>query len=163
MKTKNQKSFFIKLKNAIFNFDEYPNFAEEKLGTSVKYILKLMLLFSLIFSIVITLKFIKETKVIANSFKEIVPNFKLENNTLIMEEAKFEKVVGNENLKIIIDAENEEFAEENNYYRTMVFLKDKISLIVNNDVVSNISYKEITTKFNLETITKDDIINFINR
>ena len=42
--------FFKKLKNAIVNFDEYQNFSQEKLGTAIKYFLKLMLIFSILIS-----------------------------------------------------------------------------------------------------------------
>ena len=42
--------FFKRLKNAIVNFDEYQNFSQEKLGTAIKYFLKLMLIFSILIS-----------------------------------------------------------------------------------------------------------------
>jgi len=48
--------FFIRLKNAIVNFDEYKTFSEEKVSVAIKYILKLTLIFT--FIIAIALRFI---------------------------------------------------------------------------------------------------------
>ena len=67
--------FFKKLKNAIVNFDEYQNFSQEKLGTAIKYFLKLMLIFSILISAFLT----------ARLYKEKYPDFRIQNNTLIID------------------------------------------------------------------------------
>ena len=45
--------FFKKVKNAIINFDEYQNFSKEKLGTAIKYFLKLMIIFYLVILVIV--------------------------------------------------------------------------------------------------------------
>ena len=75
--------FFKKLKNAIVNFDEYQNFSQEKLGTAIKYFLKLMLIFSILISAFLTARLYKEIATVKTSFTDECPDFRIENNKQI--------------------------------------------------------------------------------
>ena len=48
-----KNGFFRKLKNSIFNFDSYQEFATETWGAGILYFLKLILLITLILSVAI--------------------------------------------------------------------------------------------------------------
>ena len=86
-KTK-KKYFVLKFKDAIFNFDEYRNFLEEKLSASIKYFLKLMLVFSLILSIAINIKAYNIFKDLVKNFKEQAPEFSFVDNQLVVQNMK---------------------------------------------------------------------------
>ena len=107
-------SFFKRAKNAIINFDEYQNFSKEKVGTALKYFLKLMIIFSIIISVFLTVRLYKEVETIKTSFTNECPDFKIENNTLIIdgENKKYEKNFEYEILGLIIDSENTDLTEE---------------------------------------------------
>lgn len=66
-----KKSFFIRVKNAIMNFDEYQNFAEEKTIISIKYIIKLIVIFSVILTALITYEFTSLNKIVSTENETI--------------------------------------------------------------------------------------------
>ena len=160
-----KKSFFIKVKDAIFNFEEYQNFAQENLSTTIKYILKLMLIFSIIISILFTIRTYNEVNNIKEMLKAECPEFKIENNTLTIESENKQYVKEYKDLSfaIIFDSENTEILEEqkNEYGRIIAVLKDKIILSAEG-ATSNITYQEIESNYNISSITKQEILNYIN-
>lgn len=93
-----QKStpFFVKLKRAVMNFEEYKNFSEEKLSAAIKYVVKLMLLFTLIISFSLTYKFIDLAESEISYFKNNFPEFKIENNILTIEGENKQYIRGDE-------------------------------------------------------------------
>ena len=56
-----KESFFKRVKNAVTNFDKYREYSDEKLSVSIKYILKLVLIFAIIITIALVVKINKET------------------------------------------------------------------------------------------------------
>ena len=109
--------FFRKLKNAITNFDEYQKFSKETLGTTIKYFLKFMLIFSVLISAFFTARLYREVNELSNFLQSDCPNFKIENNTLIIEgETKqYEKNFEQEYVGVIVDADNTELKEEQKF------------------------------------------------
>ncbi len=93
-----QKStpFFVKLKRAVMNFEEYKNFSEEKLSMAFKYIIKLMLLFTLIVSVSLVYKFIDVAESEIKYFNDNFPQFKIENNILTIEGENKQYIRGDE-------------------------------------------------------------------
>ena len=160
-----KKSFFIKVKDAIFNFEEYQNFAQENLSTTIKYILKLMLIFSIIISILFTIRTYNEVNNIKEMLKAECPEFKIENNTLTIESENKQYIKEYQDLSfaIIFDSENTEILEEqkNEYGRIIAILKDKIILLTDG-ATSNITYQQINDQYNISSITKQEVLNYID-
>ena len=157
--------FFRKLKNAITNFDEYQKFSKETLGTTIKYFLKFMLIFSILISAFFTARLYREVNELNNFLQSDCPNFKIENNTLIIEgETKqYEKNFEQEYVGVIVDADNTELKEEQNnkYLRTIAFLKDK--MIVDAQGTKNVmTYEEIAKSQNINGLSKQSVLDYIN-
>ena len=81
MKTK----FFSNVKKSIFNIEDYQEFSTEKIGKSITYILKLMLLFTIIVTAAISYRTYRITKDIYDKTKKSSNYFYIENNKLISE------------------------------------------------------------------------------
>ena len=129
--------FFKKLKNAIVNFDEYQNFSQEKLGTAIKYFLKLMLIFSILISAFLTARLYKEIETVKTSFTDECPDFRIENNTLI------------------IDGENKK------YQRIIAFYKDKM-VMKTLDTKTSMTYEDISKNQNINGLSKQQILDYTN-
>lgn len=158
-------SFFKRLKNAITNFDEYQKFSQEKLGTAIIYFLKLMLIFSMLISVFLTARLYKEVETVKTSFTNECPDFKIENNTLVIdgENKKYEKDFGYETLGLIIDSENEDLTEEQNgqYQRIIAFYKDKM-VMKTMDTKTSMTYEDISKNQNINGLSKQQILDYTN-
>ena len=158
--------FFRRIKKAIINFDEYKTFAEEKLWTTIKYILKLAVIFTLIVSFFLSYKLDKEINNVLKIYKEECPNFRFENNLLVIDDEKKQFIKGDEAgyFGVIIDSEKEnleQIEQTSNYQILFVALKDKI-VIKNYDGVENsITYKQLSTQYDIQRISKEEILNVI--
>lgn len=157
--------FFKRLKNAITNFDEYQNFSQEKLGTAIKYFLKLMLIFSILISGFLTARMYKEIETIKTSFAEECPDFRIENNTLLIEgeNKKYEKDIGYETLGLIVDSENTDLTEEQNgqYQRIIAFYKDRM-VMKTMDTKTSMTYEDISKNQNINGLSKQQILDYAN-
>lgn len=157
-------SFFKRLKMSIFDFDKYHIIASEGIGRAMMYLVKLMLLFSLIISFVSTVKL---SQVIDNAIgyvRDNVPNFYFKDNILTIEEDK-EVVIENHdyiNFKIILSNANSYNEDEIRNFDGMVcvLLKDKMFLKQENSTsIITQTYEEISNTFDINQINKDFIIN----
>lgn len=157
--------FFKRLKNAITNFDEYQKFSQEKLGTAIKYFLKLMLIFSILISGFLTARMYKEIETIKTSFAEECPDFRIENNTLLIEgeNKKYEKDIGYETLGLIVDSENTDLTEEQNgqYQRIIAFYKDRM-VMKTMDTKTSMTYEDIRKNQNINGLSKQQILDYAN-
>ena len=158
--------FFKRLKDAVFNFDEYRTFAEEKLSISIRYLFKLMLLFSLMITLFYTIKATDTIKKAKNYIKNEMPDFKLEENTLIIEgenkkiTAGFDQYIG-----IVVNSETqdiEQTEEINNYKRVIAFLKDKIVIKDENGMQNVMTYNSLNENNELGIKNKQDLINALS-
>lgn len=157
--------FFKRLKNAITNFDEYQKFSQEKLGTAIKYFLKLMLIFSILISGFLTARMYKEIETIKTSFAEECPDFRIEDNTLLIEgeNKKYEKDIGYETLGLIVDSENTDLTEEQNgqYQRIIAFYKDRM-VMKTMDTKTSMTYEDISKNQNINGLSKQQILDYAN-
>lgn len=158
-------AFFKRAKNAIINFDEYQNLSKEKVGTTLKYFFKLMIIFSIIISVFLTARLYKEVETIKTSFANECPDFKIENNTLIIdaENNKYEKDFEYEFLGLIIDAENTDLTEEQEekYQRIIAFYKDKI-VMKTQDAKTSMTYEDISKNQDINGLSKQKILDYAN-
>ena len=165
MKTK-KTPFFVKLKIAIFNFDRYQSFAEEKIGWSIKYFIKLIALFTIVISIVSLISF----NHLLGRGKEIlineVPEFKFENDVLILEGEENEIIKSDKEgyYSLIISSQKESLSEvESTGHQTAIaFLKDKISFKGTDEIERSISYSSISQRYDLKNMNKEVLLQFMN-
>lgn len=159
--------FFVRLKKAIFNFDEYRTFSEEKISFAIKYILKLVLIFTFIIAIALTWKVVQEADILINDFKNECPNFSFQDGVLKLEENK-RIIKGDETgyFGFIVDSEKESLSdiqESGNYQRVIGILKDKIVIKNVDNIETSASYEQLNQKYDLNNINKEYILQFLSR
>ena len=161
-----KESFFKRVKNAVTNFDKYRDYSDEKLSVSIKYILKLVLIFAIIITIALVVKINKETNKILQSFKENAPEFKIENNNLVTQEENSHFIIGDSSNSfcLILDSEKENLSEveEANNYQIFVIamLKDKIILRNSLNVENSITYKQLAENYEISNLNKQSILSY---
>lgn len=168
MEENKKKNFFEKVWTSIVKFENYIEFATEKIGTSISYIVKLMLIFAILTGIGITCKIGITFQRGVQYFKENIPNLEFKENQLLVEtqEPIIIENVGSFPEVIIIDTDpdtQENTIEKSNLYENgILILKDKIILrnaIINEQVVYD--YAEIAKTYNISNFTKTDVIRVI--
>ena len=162
--------FFIKLKNAVVNFDSYKNFAEEKTFDAIKYILKLVLIFTLIITCAITFKLTKVVNQVIENFKNDFPEFSFQDNKLIVEGEEKSIIKGDEAgyISFIINSNEEDLsniAEAGDYQRVIACLKDKIVIKNVDNTQSNITYEQLAENYNydLKNFNKESVLQLLSR
>lgn len=159
-------SFFIRVKNAIINFEEYRTFAEEKVFTAIKYFLKLILIFSIIIMFALSYKVSNQVTNAIRIFNEECPNFRIENNILIIDDENKQFFKGDENgyISFLINSEKEnlnEVEETANYQIVVAALKNKIVVKNYENIQSSITYEELSNKYDINNTNKDTVMDFI--
>ena len=155
--------FFRRIKNAIIDFDQYRTFAEEKLWTTIKYILKLAFVFSLIVSFALTYRGTQEINKTIQIYKNECPEFRFENNTLVIDDDNKQFVKGGPNgyLGILMNSEIEqlkEIEEASNYQIVLAVLKDKIVIKNAEGLETGITYEQLSTSYDINRINKEEIL-----
>lgn len=158
--------FFTRLKNAITNFDDYKIYVEENLSVAIKYVLKLVIIFTIILTIALTIKVSNEANKFIQIFKEECPEFKFENNNLIIEEENKRFTKGDEAnfFSVTIDSEKENLADieqVKDYQRVVAVLKDKVVLKDAQNVETSITYEQLSQQYDMSSINKQSILEFI--
>ena len=160
---KKKVNFFKRTKDAVANFDEYRVFAEEDLSVTIKYILEFILMFSIILTICLTFFFIQKTNRLRETLYTEIPDFRFENNNLIIEgdNKQFIKTDSNQYFELIINSEKDDLddIEEMENYQVMcvAFLKDKIVIRNLYNMESVLTYEELNEKIDLSTINKQAV------
>ena len=144
-----KQNFFKDLIKSIKDFDKYEDFAIEGVGKSIKYFIKILLIFCAAICIAYTYKIAKNTNNVYTSLKDKIPNFTYENGELITENTdaviieEYGETVGS----IIIDTKNEQANVVNDYKEqidkygsAILLLKNKI-IVINPSFNGQIEYK----------------------
>ena len=160
-------AFFKRVKNAIIDFDEYKVFAEEKISVAIKYILKLMLIFTLIVVAVMVCQFIKQTNEVKSYIETDFPEFSLQDNTLIIEGDKQRIINGTDDnyFGFIVDgsAENaSDIPEANDYQRVICFLKNKVVVRGIDAIESSITYQQINDVYSINDLNKARLLEMLS-
>ena len=161
-----KENFFKRLKNALTNFDKYREYVDEKVSVAIKYILKLVLIFSIIIAVSLTIRVALELNRVIESFRESCPDFKIENNSLVMQEENNNFTVSDSSniLCLIINSEKQSLTEiegANNYQTVIGILKDKIVLRNSLNMESSTTYEQLGKSYELNNITKQGILSYI--
>lgn len=160
--------FFVRLKRAIINFDEYRTFSEEKTWTSVKYFLKLMIIFTVIITIALTIRVVNQVNVTTQSLRNDFPEFSFQNNTLVLEGETTRIVKGDSNgyFGIIIDSKENDLNnidEAGDYQRIIAFLKDKMVVRDTSSVETSMTYEQLSSQYDLSLINKTTMLEILSR
>lgn len=171
---KNKLSFWKKLKTSIFDFDGYQDLAAEKISRTVGYIVLLMVIFGIIVSFAYTFKFLQ----IINEAKEYISNeiseINYENYELHvkLKNGEEKSTIDTNNIlvnKVIINTNgNEEEINENineidSQTNGFLILKDKIVLkTAFLAQPAEYSYKNISETYNINNVSKDEVINMLS-
>lgn len=153
--------FFKKIKIAIFNLEKYSQFALEKTSESLKYLIKLTLLFSLIISLAITYKtaeFINDSK---QRIENEVPDFQIVDNTLTTSSTE-PTILENSELidySIIIDSSEDITDEQIEEYKKKIELYNFGAVFLKNEIIIKNS---MNANNNLETYSYDDALKLLN-
>lgn len=159
----NKMVFFKRTKNAITNFDGYKVFAEEKVSVSVKYLLKLMLIFTIIITIGVTVKLANEVNKMIQIYKEECPEFRFEENNLVIEGENKQFIKGDSEgiFGVIIDSEKENLKDVENsgsYQSTIAILKDKMVLKGAENIETTITYKDLSKNYDISNVNKQTVL-----
>ena len=167
-----KKSYFLKdLIKSIKDFDKYEDFAIEGIGKSVKYFIKILLIFCAVICIAYTYKIVKNTNNVYISLKDKIPNFSYENGELITENTDaiiiedYGEIVGS----IIIDTKTDQENSVNDYKEqidkygsAILLLKNKI-IVLNSNLNGQAEYKysDLLSAYNVQNGTKEQLVNYI--
>ena len=172
MEENNQKTnFFKQAFKSVKDLDKYEDFASEQPKVAFKYLLKLVLIFTIIVTAFYTYKMVDSLSNIYSDLKVVLPEFSYANGELTVNGEQpiiikqLEETIG----KIIIDTNAQEnvtsqYEEEiKGSAVAVLILKDKVIMLPNGtagQVVYN--YTDITNAYGLTEFTKQDVINYID-
>lgn len=171
-KTKKQ-GFFKNVKNSIFNFDSYQEFAMQDMKKGIFYFLKLSILFSVVISIVFAALQVTVTVPTVKKFIESdIPNFSYSNGTLDLqseEPVTIDKIADDvliiADTKELDDAKINEYKDKINLYEIgVLILKDKIYLknAYTLSGIQEMKLSDIESVYGKSEFTKQDILNDMN-
>ncbi|MCI9087716.1 MAG: DUF1189 domain-containing protein [Clostridia bacterium] len=171
MKQENKISFWKKIKISIFGLEEYQKLAVQKVGSSIGYLAKLMLIFVFLISLVITWNFGKVVNQVSSYIENEIAEIHFAEDTLIVKskDENAEAIVVEDtellNGKIIIDTGelNEEQVTKyeeavKGYSNGVIILKDKMIFKTGITAMSTtIPYQEIAQRYHIVKLDKQDI------
>lgn len=171
-KTKKQ-GFFMSIKNSIFNFDSYQDFALEDMKRGIFYFLKLTVLFSVIIAIVFSiLQVVITIPNVKNFIATDIPDFSYADGIL---DVKSDEAVTIDNIadQVLIIADTKDLDETKiNEYKDKINLYDIGVLVLKDKVYLKNSYagtglqeipmSDIGSIYGKNEFTKQDIVNDIN-
>lgn len=166
------KGFFQKVIMSIKDFDQYLIFATEKLSEALKYLLKIMLIFSASISIGFTYFFYVTVQEGIQYFNNHIESIQYSNHELMVNEDN-PTIIENDELIIpyvVIDTsqteENNTYMERASLYDTaVIILKDNI--LVKNPVdtsgITTYSYEELENQYQIGDFNKEQALDFISQ
>ena len=171
-KTKKQ-GFFMSIKNSIFNFDSYQDFALEDMKRGIFYFLKITLLFSVIIAIVFSiLQVVITIPNVKNFIATDIPDFSYADGIL---DVKSDETVTIDNIadQVLIIADTKDLDETKiNEYKDKINLYDIGVLVLKDKVYLKNSYagtglqeipmSDIGSIYGKNEFTKQDIVNDID-
>lgn len=160
-------SFFKRLKMSIFDFDKYHVIAGEGLGRAMMYLVKLILLFSLIMSLAYVFKFSQIIDEAMNYVQDQVPNFYFQDNTFNIESENDVIIENHEymDFKIILSNAETYNEDEMRDFDGMVVVLVKNNILLkqaNSTSIITQSYEEISNTFDVNQLNKEFILNYAN-
>ena len=156
-------SFFKRLKMSIFDFDKYHIIASEGLGRAMMYLVKLILVFSLIISLASILKFSQIMDEAMGYVNDQVPNFYFSDNIFHIESEEDVIIENHEYTDFKIILSNSETYDENTLRDfdgiAIALTKNNILLKqANSTSIIEQSYEEIANSYDLNQVNKETFL-----
>ena len=167
-----RNGFFKDVLKSIKDFDKYEDFGLEGVGKTSAYLIKLVVIFTLVITCMTVYRFSNSVKEAVDYFDEKITELSYAdgiltvNNNEKLEVASDNYIAGT----IIIDTNDltdEKIEEYKNQLRNqdngLVLLKDKI--LLKNEMLSAISetsYQDLLSKYNITSLNKQQIIDYVN-
>ena len=156
-------SFFKRLKMSIFDFDKYHIIASEGLGRAMMYLVKLILVFSLIISLASILKFSQIMDEAMGYVNDQVPNFYFSDNIFHIESEEDVIIENHEYTDFKIILSNSETYDENTLRDfdgiAIALTKNNILLKqANSTSIIKQSYEEIANSYDLNQVNKETFL-----
>lgn len=173
-KENNQKTnFFKQAFKSVKDLDKYEDFAAELPKNAFKYLLKLILVFTIIVTAFYSYKIVDSLNFVYSNLKSVVPEFSYSKGDLTLSEKQpivleqFEKTIG----KIVIDTnvtadaagKYKEQIKENEV--AVLILKDQVIMKANDTEAGQVAYKysDIVNSYGISAdFTKQDVVNYID-
>lgn len=164
-------SFWKKLKISVFGLEEYQKLVIQKTSNTIFYIVILMLIFASFLSLAITYKFTNKVINIKKYIEANIETLEFNNGKLLIEEKENsqenkifeEKIIINTKEEITNEQINEYEEKLKGYYSGIIILQDKIIVKSNTtEILTTISLSDISNKFNLVKLDKQDLVNFLS-
>lgn len=170
MESENKISFIKKIYNSIIKIEKYPEMASQGLPKAIKYLIQLIIIFSIIVSIFNIYNINKMVKETGKYIENEIPDFSYSQGELrINSEDVITKQI-EEFGNVIIDTNYNEESKVSSYINEVqsqnngiILLKDKI--IVKTDVMDatiNYTYSDLFSGTGITEFTKQEFINYIN-
>ena len=164
--------FFKKMIMSIKDIERYPELAAQKPIQVISYILKIIAIFTLVITAISTYNMSTKINSGISYFQNEIPDIKFENNILKVESQEAIKIQREDSIvnTIIIDTNEIDIQKEEKYTAEIkstsngiVFLKDKVLInLGNNYTVIQMSYQELSQKYNIQKLDKQDIVNYFS-
>ena len=160
-------SFFRRMKMSIFDFDKYHIIASEGLGRAMMYLIKLILLFTLVMSAGSIIKVSQLLDQGIEYFSSNVPNFYFENNEFVLDSETDVTIENHEYTDFKIILTNSETYSEDEIRDfdglAIAFTKKHVLLKQQNSTsITTQTYEEISNTIDLSGINKDYILNMFS-
>ena len=172
---KNKLSFWKKLKTSIFDFDGYQDLAAEKVSRTIIYIVLLMLIFGIVISFAYTFVFSQIINDVKDYINNEISEINYENYELSVKLNSGEDSTEIETNNILVDKViiNTNTKDEEKIQKSIDELKSQSNgiLILKDKVmvktaflfdITEYSYKDISEKYNINNISKDEAINILS-
>lgn len=165
MQTK-ENSFINKFISSIKDFEKYPEMASKPFNIVISYLIKLMLIFTLIVTSISIYDVSKNINKGIQYFKNEIPNIEFVNNELnvdsqetivIRPESIFDLIVLDTN-DITQEQIQDYIKEAKSHNTSAILLRDKI-IINTGEQTIQYEYKNIASMYNIGDITKEDMLN----
>lgn len=159
-------NFFKRFKLSIFNIEQYHIIAQESILRSIKYLVILFLIFSIISTITTVLKADEVLDKVSNELYSL-PYFKIENSEFLIESNERKEIENSEliNIKFIFDGNDtsDSYIKNEIKYDGMlvIFAKDKIVVQMDNQRNAEFEYTTITKQTENKIVDKDMILELI--
>jgi len=163
--------FFKRVLVSIKDFEKYIDFAVEKTSTAISYLIKLILIFTIVISAVFTYNFFADVQNGIKYFKDEMPDLSYENGELIVKSEEEIKIENDKSILqyIMIDtnATDEEksiyITEVSGYNTGLIILNDK--MVMKNAMLREpIEYKytDIATQYGISSFNKEQVVQIID-
>ena len=166
MQTK-ENSFIKELISSIRDFEKYPEMAAKPFSTIFKYIVKLLLIFTIIVTAISVYDLSKDINEGIEYFKNEIPNLSFKDNKLKLETSDIIRIENSGLFSLIIINTNEINVEQKenyidtvkNNYSSIVLLSEEVLINTDNGVFE-CSYEEVAKTYKIGDMTKQDILNY---